>query len=333
MSRETPSQSVDKINQVISIIVPIYNEEWCLYPLYGKFKRASKDMQEKWEVIFVNDGSTDGSKERLIELEKLDDRVEVIHLRRNYGTSQALQAGFDNAKGDFIVTISGNLQNEPKEIPYLIEELKQGYDICVGWRHDSGKTNIRDRRGFIDTRYWLSRIVPKVTGVDLNDYSCSLRAYRRSAVQGMRLSGRLERYIPVFGFWKGGKIKEIPVINHPRSHGHGKQESFTKTTMKTLLDLMLLRFMERYSERPIYVFGSLGVAGIVLSLVFLFVAIYNKIQHSISLIETPLPLVSVLCFLTGLLLLVLGIMTEFIARLHATVLDKKDYEVDDVRDQ
>lgn len=179
----------------------------------------------QWEVIVVDDGSNDHTKNRLFELSGSDVRIKVVQLRRNFGLTQALQAGFDFASGEFVVTLSGNLQNEPADIPRLLEKLNDGYDVCAGWR--SSLTGTLSRSGPGKYINWL---ISKISGIRLHDYECTLRAYRTKMLQGLQLYGHLDRYIPVCISWRGRRIAEIPVTQHPRSHDHGFSGSATKRT-------------------------------------------------------------------------------------------------------
>ncbi len=232
---------------VITVVVPTYNEEWAICPLWQKLSRvAAMESQFAWHFLFVNDGSTDRTGERLSELTAEHDVVSCVQLRRNYGLTQALQAGFDHASGDYIVTISANLQNDPADIPKMIARLEEGADVCAGWRRDLDGGRLT-RQG---PRWLINWIISKVSGVKLHDYDCSLRAYRLTAVQDLQLSGNLDRYIPVYVAWRGGRVVEAPVTQLPRSHGLARRESAARRSLKTLLDLVFLKFLQRYSSKP-----------------------------------------------------------------------------------
>ena len=232
---------------VITVVVPTYNEEWAIYPLWQKLSRvAATESQFEWHFLFVNDASTDRTGERLSELAAEHDAVSWVQLRRNYGLTQALQAGFDHASGDYIVTISANLQNDPADIPMLIAKLEEGADVCAGWRRDSDSGQLT-RQG---PRRLINWIISKVSGVKLHDYDCSLRAYRLTAVQDLQLSGNLDRYIPVYVAWRGGRVVEAPVMQLPRSQGLARRESAARRSLKNLLDLVFLKFLQRYSSKP-----------------------------------------------------------------------------------
>ena len=296
----------------ITVLIPLYNEEWAIFPLFRKLKTVIESEQRfKWKILFVDDGSKDGTAKNIDQLEQQESNVSVVRLRRNYGLTQALQAGFDHANTDYVVTISGNLQNDPKDIPELVSKLNEGFDVCVGWRKSQEGKLYREK----PSRF-INGLISRISAVKLHDYECALRAYRTEAVRGLRLSGNLDLYIPVYVSWQGGRITEVSVTQLPRSHGHGVSENRTKRTLKTLLDLVFLKFLQRYSAKPLYVFGSLGIVSLLSSFVSFGFMVFYKMTGGPSFIETPLPLLTALFFLTGLMLLVLGIMTEFLTRIY-----------------
>ncbi len=296
----------------VTVLIPVFDEEWAIFPIFGKLNRVIELHSEfKWEILFVDDGSKDGTKKNIDELEQQQPNVSAIRLRKNYGLTQALQAGFDYADSDYVVTISGNLQNDPEDIPKMVLQLEAGFDVCVGWRSSQeGRLYRKAPNKFIN---WL---ISRISSVKLHDYECTLRAYRTEAVKGLRLSGNLDLYIPVYVSWQGGRIAEVSVTQLPRSHGHGVSENRTKRTLKTLLDLVFLKFLQRYSTKPLYVFGSIGIVSLLSSLISFGFMVFYKISGGPSFIETPLPLLTALFFLTGLLLLALGIMTELLTRIY-----------------
>jgi glycosyltransferase involved in cell wall biosynthesis len=305
----------------ISIVVPVFNEEWAIHPFYGKLERALAGYED-CEVIFVDDGSTDRTIDRLLDLSRGHLSLKVIKLRRNFGVTHALQAGIDHARGDCIVTISGNLQDEPAEIPKLLKLIDEGFDVVVGWsQSEDGELTRESTSGFSS---WL---ISKISGVQLHDYNCLLRAYRSELLKGLQLYANLERYIPVYIFWKGGTIAETPVLQHPRSHGKRARVSKTKRTLKTILDLFMLKFLEKFSDRPLYIFGALSLGSFAFGLLSLSWMIWLKIFQGKAFIETPLPLVTVLFILTGVLLMVLGVMAEFLARVYLSGRNEPIYAI------
>lgn len=307
----------------VSLIIPVYNEEWSVVPLYRKIEKVKAKLKDNWEIIFVNDGSTDKTIERLNELREIDSSIKVISLNRRYGLTQGIQAGFDNASGKYAVTISGNLQNDPEEIPVLIEQLEDGNTVCVGWR------NIKERGELTRHRpgKMLSWLISKISGVKLHDYECLFRAYRTEAVKNLRFTGNMHRYLPVYIAWQGGSVVEQVVSGLPSSHGDASSKSTAKNTFKTLLDLVFLKFLQRYSSKPLYIFGGLGLLAITGSVSGVLAMVVIKARGLASFIETPLPIFSALLFLTGVLLIVLGIMSEMLTRIFLHQTDNEFYKV------
>jgi len=309
----------------ISVIVPVFNEEWAIYPIFGKLQEVIDVSDRLWEIIFVNDGSTDQSQTIIDEIVTTYAHVKCIQFRRNFGLTQALQAGFDYAEGEYIVTLSGNLQNDPKDIPSLIEQLDQGFDVCAGWQQDQDGVLARRRPARL-----LNWAISKISGITLHDYECTLRAYRKQLIDGLNMYGQLERYIPVYVSWRGGRVSEIPVTQHPRSHGHGFHGSRTKRTLKTIFDLILLKYLERFSTRPFYLFGTLSLFNFVISFLALVLMLFLKLFRGDSFIDTPLPLVSALFFLAGVSLGILGIIAEMLSRILLMVGQKTLYDIKNV---
>jgi glycosyltransferase involved in cell wall biosynthesis len=306
----------------VSVIVPIFNEEWAIYPLFGKLQNLISGSEDLWEIIFVNDGSKDNTQSNLADLANTHGHVKYIQFRRNFGLTQALQAGFDHASGLYVVTLSGNLQNDPKDIPRLLNKLDEGFDVCVGWRTSQDGVLFRDRPA-----NFLNWAISKISGIVLHDYECTLRAYRREMLHGLSMNGQLERYVPVYISWRGGTISEIPVTQHPRNHGHGFRGNRTKRTLKTVFDLILLKYLERFSIRPLYLFGSIAFASITLSLLAFGLMLYFKFIHGESFISTPLPLVATLFFLSGILFGILGIIAEMLSKIFYALNRKTLYEI------
>ena len=293
----------------ISVIVPVFNDEWAIGPLFGKISRAARESNVLFETIFVNDGSTDGSANHLNQLAARSDSVRVLHLRRSFGITQALQAGFDHASGNYIVTISASLENDPNDIIPLIKKLEEGFDVCVG-RRNAIKGRMLQRA---NPRGFVNKLISRISGLNLHDYECMLRAYKAPLIKNLRLYGHSERYIPIFLKWKGASIVELPVNNYPRTKNKTRR-SFLRENIKTLLNLIMLKFMERYSERPLYLFGALGVLSLFSAFCTFLVMAYFKYIDGIAYIHTPLPIVASLFLLTGVLLIALGLISELQTR-------------------
>ncbi|KGG14714.1 MULTISPECIES: glycosyltransferase family 2 protein [unclassified Prochlorococcus] len=258
-------------NQVdISIVIPIYNEEESLPQLVKEVLIAMRTTNEKFEIILVNDGSNDNSSEVLSKLVKETSELICIFLRKNYGQTAAMAAGFDVSSGEIIVSIDGDLQNDPADIPILISKLREGFDLVSGWRYDRKDSQIRRK---IPSKI-ANKLIGKVTGVSLNDYGCSLKAYRREVLSDMKLYGELHRFLPVLANIEGGRITEIKV-NH-RSRIYGKSKYGIDRTFRVMMDLLTIWFLNRFLTRPMYVFGFGGIIAILSSLLTSFYLLILK---------------------------------------------------------
>jgi glycosyltransferase involved in cell wall biosynthesis len=293
---------------VLSVVVPIHNEERSIAFLYDELAGALEPLGVPWEAIFVDDGSTDGSFGALTRLHAVARNVRVVRLRRNFGKAAALVAGFDQAQGDTIVTIDGDLQDDPAEIPRLLAKLEEGFDLVSGWK--------RERRDPL-TRRLLSRVFNVVTsrfsGVRLHDMNCGLKAYRAEVVRGLRIYGELHRFIPVLAHYRGYRIAELSVNHRPR--GHGRSRYGPERYLRGFLDLLTVSFIGRYRHRPLHLFGGLGL---LLGLAGLAVLVYLTILkiggHAIG--ERPLLTLGVLLVVVGLQFFSLGLISEMITSHH-----------------
>lgn len=305
----------------ISVVVPIYNERENIEPLYRELKEVLESLKESYEIIFVNDGSQDGSEEILDKIALSDPKVTVIHLRRNFGQTAAMSAGFYHAKGSIIITMDGDLQNDPKDIPKLLEKMKEGYDIVSGWR--------KDRKDPYWTRVFPSKIanalISYVTGVKLHDYGCSLKAYKREVIKELHLYGEQHRFIPALASELGCKIAEIPVNHRPRTAGKSKYG--ISRTFKVLLDLMVIKFLLVYKAKPMRVFGGIGSILFLLGLFpFSYLVLY-KIFTGASIGHRPLLIISAVFMLAGLQLICIGILGELMVRVYFETQDKHPYHI------
>jgi len=305
----------------LSVIVPFYNEEDNIRPLYEEIRDALIKTGRTYEMIFVNDGSKDQTHARAFEIAEEDPCVHAIDLLRNYGQTAGLMAGLDHACGQIIISMDGDGQNDPGEIPKLLEKLDEGYSVVSGWR--------ADRQDKEMTRKLPSRIanwlISKVSGVHLHDYGCALKAYKREVVEQVRLYGEMHRFIPIYTVWQGGKIAEVPVNHRARIHGESKYG--LNRIFKVLLDLFLVMFMERYMTKPIYIFGGFGFLSLALSFVFALWAIGLKLFDDRSFILTPLPTLTGMFFTTGILCILMGLLAELLMRTYFEAQDKKIYQI------
>ncbi|MCA1557145.1 MAG: glycosyltransferase family 2 protein, partial [Acidobacteria bacterium] len=245
----------------ISVFLPVYNEEPNLRPLHAKLDEALRALGRTAEIIYVDDGSTDGSLDILRGLARIDPRVRVVALRRNYGQTAAMAAGIDAAAGRVLIPMDADLQNDPADIIRLLNKLDEGYDVVSGWR--------KNRQDTLITRKIPSmianRIISWIGGVPLHDYGCSLKAYRRESLEDVRLYGEMHRFIPIYASWAGARVTEIPVEHHPRTMGKSKYG--LSRTLKVVLDLMTIKFMASYQTKPIYVFGTFGILAFLISMI------------------------------------------------------------------
>jgi glycosyltransferase involved in cell wall biosynthesis len=293
----------------LSVVIPVYNEEENIRPLYGALKPVLEGTKKNYEVIFVDDGSRDQTLEELEKISAVDPRVAVLSMRRNFGQTAAFAAGFDYAQGDVIITMDGDMQNDPKDIPRLLEEIK-GYDLVSGWRKKR-KDKFLTRRLPSMAANWL---IGKVTGVRLHDYGCSLKAFRKEVVKNMRLYGEMHRFMPAVASWYGVRISEIETTHHPRTRGKSKYG--LSRTLKVILDLITVKFLQSFSTKPLQAFGPIGLlsafAGFLISLYLT----AQKIFYGSSIAGRPLLLLGVLLIIVGVQLIGMGLLGEMLVRVY-----------------
>jgi glycosyltransferase involved in cell wall biosynthesis len=310
--------------KVLSIVVPIYNEEQNIDPLCVALDAVLCETGRPYEIILVNDGSTDRSRDAIVKAVEIFPYVVGIDLRRNYGQTAALMAGIDHAAGDTVVLIDADLQNDPKDIPRLLAKLDEGYDVVSGWR--------RERKDAVVRRNLLSRIanflISWISGVHLHDYGCTLKAYRRDVIKGVRLYGEMHRFIPIYASWMGATVCEIPVAHNPRRFGVSKYG--LNRIFKVTLDLIVVKFLDRYFVKPIYIFGGLGGFAILLSFVFLAIMIYWKVVEDVSMIQTPMPVLAAITFLAGMTSILMGLLAEILVRTYFESQGRQTYLVKEV---
>src|SRR5215207_9195380 len=305
----------------ISLFLPVLNEEPNLRPLHGKIDEALTQLGRTAEIIYVDDGSTDGSLEVLRGLARLDPRVRVIALRRNYGQTAAMAAGIDAARGKVLIPMDADLQNDPADIARLLDKLDEGYDVVSGWR--------KNRQDKMITRkipsMLANRLISWIGGVPLHDYGCSLKAYWRESLEDVRLYGEMHRFIPIYASWAGARVTEIPVEHHARTAGKSKYG--LSRTVKVLFDLITIKFMASYQTKPIYVFGSFGMLAFEISILGGLYAIFLKIFHKADFVETPLPILTIVMFAVGVQFLLMGLLAEMLVRTYHESQAKAIYAV------
>jgi glycosyltransferase involved in cell wall biosynthesis len=293
---------------VISITVPVYNEAESLPHLMPALRTVLERLGRPWEVVLVNDGSTDASEAILDQMARDDPRVKVIHFRRNHGQTAAMMAGIDFAAGEVIIPIDADLQNDPEDIPALLAKLDEGFDVCSGWRRDRQDAAIKRN---LPSRI-ANRLISWVSGVELHDYGCSLKAYRRDVIKDVKLYGEMHRFVPIYAKWQGARVTEIPVRHHARKYGTSKYG--LERIVKVVLDLMVVSFLDRYAKKPIYIFGGIGAGCLGLGFLAGVWALYLKVFEDVSLIQTPLPLFVVMMGITGVMCLLMGLLAELVTR-------------------
>jgi len=310
-----------KINETLTILIPIFNEEGNLSLLYEKLVTALKKAGRPYEILFIDDGSSDGSLEILLDLREKNPNIKVISFSRNFGQTAALSAGIDFSKGDILIPMDGDLQNDPEDILVLLQKIEEGYDVVSGWR--------KGRKDPFFTRRLPSMIANKIIswigGVHLHDYGCTLKAYRRDILKNIRLYGEMHRFIPIYAQWIGARVSEIPVRHFPR--GSGASKYGLSRVFKVILDLMVVKFLLSYSQKPIYVFGGMGLLMILGGFISGGSAIYLKLFKGVSFILTPLPLLCVLLFMLGFLSILMGFLAEILTRTYYESQGKPTYQI------
>ncbi len=304
----------------LSLVIPIYNEEESLPLLFDAIHNALDSLSRTWEVILVDDGSRDKSLDVLRDLAKKDPKhIRVVAFRRNFGQTAAIAAGIDHAKGEIIVLLDADLQNDPADIPMMLDKLDEGYDVVSGWRINRQDTYI--------TRTLPSNLanglISRVTGVELHDYGCTLKAYRREVLTGFRLYGEMHRFIPVFAHAVGAKIVEVPVHHHARQFGEAKYG--LERTFKVLLDLFTVKFLLSYSSKPIYLFGGTGIGIIALSAALLIFLAIRRLFYGISVFSSPLFPISAMFFIMGFQSILMGLIAELQVRTYHESQHKPTY--------
>jgi len=307
----------------LSVVVPLLDEQENLRPLYSQIKQAL-DGRYSYELIFIDDGSTDASFDILKELHDSDPRVRVVRFRKNFGQTAAMSAGFRHARGDIVVAMDADQQNDPADIPMLVGKLDEGYDVASGWRkhrHDKVLT----RRIPSKMANWL---ISRITQVKLHDYGCTLKAYRREVLAEMRLYGEMHRFIPALASWSGARIVECEV-NH-RARTAGKAKYGLARTLKVLLDLITVKFLGSFSTKPIYVFGGLGLFTALLAVLFTWIMVYEKLTRGEDMTGNPLLILSAVMTITTVQFILMGLIAELLVRTYHESQNRPTYVIKEV---
>ncbi len=308
---------------MLSVVIPAYNEEENIPILYQKLKKVLDSLGREYEVIFVDDGSTDRTWEVLKTLASQDKRLKLIRFRRNYGQTAALYAGFQHANGDVIITMDADLQNDPEDIPLLLEKLEEGYDIVSGWRKDR-KDPFLSRRLPSIVANWL---ISKITGVELHDYGCTLKAYRADIIKRLELYGDMHRFLPALTKRMGARVTEIVVRHHPRLYGKSKYG--IGRTVRVLLDILLVKFLNEYINKPMYVFGTTGFALFTLGFLTLLYLVFVKLFLGEDIGGRPLLVISTMLILVGAQLISTGIIAELLVRIYYRIGQEKPFVIEE----
>jgi len=308
----------------LSVVVPLFNEQESLAPLIERILSHVRPLGLSFELVLVDDGSRDRTPELLGQLAATVPELVAVRLRRNYGQTAAMAAGFDASCGKVIVTLDGDLQNDPADIPLLLEKLNQGFDLVSGWRHrrqDAALSRLLPS-------LVANRLIARVTGVKLHDYGCSLKAYRREVIDDLNLYGELHRFLPALAFIEGARITEVQVTHHPRRYG--KSNYGIDRTFRVLMDLLTVWFMKRFLTRPMYVFGSGGLMAMGAGLLVALWLVGEKLLIGTNIGDRPLLLMALICFLTGVQMFCFGLLAEIQMRTYHESQGRPIYRVRDI---
>lgn len=319
---ETVGELANKPSRLeISVFLPVFNEQENIEQLNLLLTEALEGLGRSYEVIYVDDGSTDQSLELLREIATRDGRIRVVSLRRNYGQTAAMSAGIDHATGQILIPMDADLQNDPADISRLLKKLDEGYDVVSGWRKDRKDTWLTRR---LPSRL-ANRLVARLSGVDLHDFGCSLKAYRRDALTEVKLYGEMHRFIPIYAGWAGARVTEIPVTHHPRTAGQSNYG--LSRTIKVLFDLITIKFLSSYLTKPLYLFGTAGLVCLVISVLSFLLALYYRLVEDVHLNRMPLATLSMVMFAMGIQFIFMGLLAEMIVRTYHESQNKPTYLV------
>jgi len=305
----------------ISVIVPVFNESGNIEIFYHELKTVMERLDRSYEILVIDDGSTDETWPALEKISKDDVSVKSIRFRYNCGQTSAISAGFEFAQGHIFIPMDGDLQNDPADIPRFIGKLEEGYEVVSGWRRERKDKFITRRIPSIAANW----IISKISGVKLHDYGCTMKAYRRDVIEGVHLYGEMHRFIPVYTYWQGAKVTEMIVNHRPRKFGATNYN--LNRIFKVILDLIVIKFLESFSRNPIYLYGGFGLISILLSIIAFALMIYFKFWGGKTFIQTPLPMLTVMFGLIGVVSVLIGLMAEMGTRTYYESQQKKTYQI------
>lgn len=312
------------MNPDLSIVIPLFNEQDSIAPLYDELTAVLAGLGRTYEVIVVNDGSTDASLARLRDLHSRDARWRIVTFRRNFGQTAGFAAGFDYARGDVVITMDADLQNDPAGIPLLLAKMDEGYDVVSGWRKERQDALLSRRVPSVIA----NRLVSRASGVPLHDYGCSLKAYRSEVVKGIRLYGQMHRFVPAVAAWMGVTVAEVPVPHRARQFGTSKYG--IDRTVRVLLDLITVRFLLGYQTRPLHVFGGVGLLSTAIGMLLGLYLVFVKLAQGQDIGSRPLLTLAVLLVIVGVQAIGMGLLAELIVRTYYEATDKHIYVVREV---
>ena len=319
VSGKSPGKKMD-----LSIVIPVYNEDESVGRLYSGLNKTLSKLKIKYEVIFVDDGSIDRTYKELKKINKKNSSYKIIRFRRNFGQTSAMSAGFHYSSGEVIITLDADLQNDPKDIPAILKKLDEGYDIVSGWR--------RERKDKAVSRRFPSmvanKIISRLSGVYLHDYGCTLKAYRKEVIENIELYGEMHRYIPAVASRMGVSVAEIPVTHHSRKYGKSKYG--ISRTIRVILDIITIKFLLSYSQRPIQIFGLLGLLSGTAGFITTAYLIIMRIFFDQSLADRPLFILSIFMIFIGIQLITMGLLAEINMRIYHEAQDKPTYVIRDI---
>jgi len=302
----------------ISVVIPVFNERDNLKPLYSRLKKVLDSLGLSYEILFIDDGSLDGSAAILSHLSQSDQQTQIVEFVRNFGQTAAIAAGFEKARGEIIIPMDADLQNDPQDIPRIIDKLQEGYDVVSCWRR-----NRKDHWLRVFLSQTANRLISLVSGVPLHDYGCTLKAYRHNVVRHIHLYGEMHRFIPIYASWAGAQITELEVRHHPRRHGQSKY-GFSRT-IKVLLDLITIRFFGSFSTKPMYLFGGLGFLSFTGAALLSAITLYQKYFEGVRANQNPLLLLAIFGLIAGLQFILFGLLAELITRTYHESQNKSIY--------
>jgi glycosyltransferase involved in cell wall biosynthesis len=319
VSGKSPRKKMD-----LSIVIPVYNEKDSVAHLYSGLNKTLSKLKIKYEIILIDDGSIDGTYEELKKINKKNSSYKIIRFRRNFGQTSAMSAGFHYSSGDVIITLDADLQNDPKDIPAILKKLDEGYDIVSGWRKKRKDKAVSRRFPSIVA----NKIISRLSGVYLHDYGCTLKAYRKEVIENIELYGEMHRYIPAVASRMGVRVAEIPVTHHSRKYGRSKYG--ISRTIRVILDIITIKFLLSYSQRPIQIFGLMGLLSGTAGFIITAYLIIMRIFFNQSLADRPLFILSIFMIFIGIQLITMGLLAETNMRIYHEAQDKPTYVIRDI---